>query len=91
MPVLKEDTLLAMQKAARERYKAILGSVSFYDLEPVKEKKTRNTRKHIPESKKKYFKEDPVKPDEKKVIVRPPTKYSNSSPYGIASGLLLGK
>lgn len=140
MPVLKEDTLLAMQKAARERYRMKLQSVSFFESkgkhpeskattvklmreitvpslvkttvkvvdiivlpEPVKEdsspapvidftKLTRFQKEPKPEKKIiRYFKEPPVEPDERKPIVRPPAKYSNTSPYGIASELLLEK
>lgn len=39
----------------------------------------------------KVIKEPPVVPDEKVIITRPPAVYSNSSPYGIASDLLMNK
>lgn len=60
--------------------------IDFTQIEAFKKKP-----KVIQKSIVRIFKEEPAVPDEKKVIVRPPAVYSNSSPYGIADEVLRGK
>lgn len=82
---MPKQTLSELQAAAKIRHEGGLPLTDFtkLDIFKKKEENIKRVRRH--------FKERWEAPDEKKVIVRPPAVYSNSSPYGIADELLRGK
>lgn len=84
------DTIKLIPEKA-ESVQKVLNSIFFFDdLKKANKEVAPIKLKIIPPPIKKK-KEYPFVPDEKKVIVRPPAVYSNSSPYGIADELWRGK
>lgn len=65
--------------------------IDFTKIDRFKKKKVEPETKKYKREMPRLYKESEVIPDKPKIIVRPPAEYSNKSPYGIASDLLLMK